>query len=231
MNFQQLLQRSGFDQYQNLFGDSSLVAKTLGFTGEQAENFSQFFQTFDRDRFMEAAGKIPENLARRLGKVEEGFESGYSGLTGRLGQATQKIQDASGRSGATFGATKKQISQASEKAGQTLQDLLGRRESGMFAAEQQEGRERAGLTSLLQNYVTGTFGRAQDIFALDPTGDDTLTTSTAGGGASGGKGLYSNTSPTQGNIFSNINTSSTGMGNIDNSILRNPYFYEQNPLG
>ena len=222
MNFQQLLERSGFGQYSGLFGSGQQVAENLGFTGEQAENFSQFFQSFDRDRFMEAAGKIPENLTRRLGKVEESFESGYSGLTGRLGQATQKIQDASGRSGATFGATKKQISQASEKAGQTLQDLLGRRESGMFAAEQQEGRDRAALTSLLQNYVTGTFGRAQDIFALDP-GTNEQPTVTPTGTNFGQTGVKTN----QGFPQTTQNASRVG----GSTPFVNPYFYEQNPFG
>jgi len=229
MNFQQLLERAGFGQYSGLFGSGSQVSENLGFTGEQAENFKQFFQTFDRDNFMEAASKIPENLARRLGKVEEGFESGYSGLTGKLGQATQKIQDAAGRSGATFGATAKQLSDVGERAGETLQQLLSRRESGIFGAEQREGRERAALTSLLQNYITGTFGRAQDIFALDPTGDDTLTTSAAVGGSSGGKGLYNNNSPISSNIFTaNMGTQTPSP---NRNTLTNPYYYEQNPLG
>jgi hypothetical protein len=36
--------------------------------------------------------------------------------------------------------------------------------------QQQAGQERAGLTGLLQNYLTGVFSQARRIQQLDPTG-------------------------------------------------------------
>ena len=46
--------------------------------------------------------------------------------------------------------------------------MLGR-QRGMFQIEQQAGQERAGLTGLLQNYLTGAFRRGEQISRLDPT--------------------------------------------------------------
>ena len=41
---------------------------------------------------------------------------------------------------------------------------------GLFQIEQQEGKEQAALTAILQNYLTSTFGRGERISRLDPTG-------------------------------------------------------------
>ena len=45
----------------------------------------------------------------------------------------------------------------------------------MFGIQQQAGRERAGLTGLLQNYLTGVFAQARRIQQLDPTGGSRTT--------------------------------------------------------
>ena len=226
MNFQQLLERSGFGQYSGLFGTGEEVARNLGFVGDQVKDFAQYFQSFDRDRFMEAAGKIPENLARRTGTLESSFQSGFKGLGQKLGQATRQIHGLAGKSGAVFGSTARQLSEAGKRTGETLQDLLRKRDTGLLGIQEQEGKERAALTSLLQNYVTGTFGRAQDIFALDPDFNEQPAVTPTGSNFGGGtKVEQENLMATQGGWMPADYTRQGGT-----TPYVNPYYYETNPF-
>tara|TARA_R100000995_G_scaffold26167_1_gene11415 strand:- start:689 stop:1339 length:651 start_codon:yes stop_codon:yes gene_type:complete len=171
MSFEELLKQAGLDQYQQYFGQTGQeVAGALGFEGQQAEQFARFFQPFDQARLEQGAQEIQQRQATRTGFLQSDFDSGFRGLTTQLGQATRQIGQAAGQSGFTrAGATARQIGEARERVGESMQDLMLGRQRGMFQIEQQAGQERAGLTGLLQNYLTGAFRRGEQIARLDPT--------------------------------------------------------------
>ena len=222
MNFQQLLEKHGFGQYSGLFGAGQQVAENLGFVGDQAKDFAKYFQDFDKDRFMEAAGKISENLNRRTGTLESGFQSKFKGVGQQLGQATRKIRGLAGKSGAVFGSAGRQLYDIGKSSSEGLADLLRQRQTGLLNIQEQEGKERAALTNLLRNYVTQTFGRAQDIFALDPdfSGQPTVTPTGTNFGQTSVKGNQPAMQFTQ---------PQTRVGGSTPFV--NPYYYEQNPFG
>lgn len=169
MSFQDLLNRAGLGQYQQYFGTGEQVAQAFGFEGNQAEQFGRFFQPFDQSRLEDAAKEIEARQATRTGFLQSDYESGFRGLTNQLGQATRQISQAAGQSGFTrAGATARQIGEARERVGESVQDLMLGRQRGMYQIKQQAGQERAGLTSLLQSYLTGAFGRGEQIARLDP---------------------------------------------------------------
>jgi hypothetical protein len=169
MSFQDLLNRAGLGQYQQYFGTGEQVAQAFGFEGNQAEQFGRFFQPFDQSRLEDAAKEIEARQATRTGFLQSDYESGFRGLTNQLGQATRQISQAAGQSGFTrAGATARQYGEARERVGESMQDLMLGRQRGMYQIEQQTGQERAGLTSLLQSYLTGAFGRGEQIARLDP---------------------------------------------------------------
>ena len=156
MNFQELLDRVGFGQYADYFGSGSNVAKAFGFMGDRAEQFGKFFQPFDQDRALEAFQEIGNRVGRRTSNLMFDVSSG-------LGGAISDIMGTRSQSGFTqSGATQRLVSGARG----TAEDALSR---GRYEIEQQRGQEMSGLTNLFQNYLTGTFGRAERIDALDPT--------------------------------------------------------------
>lgn len=191
MSFEELLQQSGLGDYLNYFDpDGSKIASAFKFEGDQADQFSRFFRPFDQSRLEEAAGKIAEREATRtgflerdyqsgLGNLQSQYQSGFQDLSQQLSQATRQIANQAARTGASFGATQRQISESRKMAGDTLSDLMGRRQRGLesmglgrerslYQIEQQAGQERAGLTRLLQDYLNRTFSRAEQIYGLDP---------------------------------------------------------------
>jgi hypothetical protein len=156
MNFQELLDRVGFGQYADYFDSASKVAETFGFTGDRAQQFGKFFQPFDRDRALEAFREIGSRVGTRTSNLMSDVSSG-------LGGAISDILGTGAQTGFTrSGATQRLVSGARG----TAEDALSR---GRYQIDQQRGQEMAGLTGLLQNYLTGTFGRAERIDALDPT--------------------------------------------------------------
>jgi len=170
MSFEELLKNAGLNQYQQYFGTGQEVAQAFGFEGNQSEQFGRFFQPFDQQRLLDAASEIQKRTATRTGFLQSDYESGFRGLTNQLGQATRQIGQTAGQSGFTrAGATARQIGEARERVGESMQDLMLGRQRGMYQIEQQAGQERAGLTSLLQSYLTGTFGRGEQIARLDPS--------------------------------------------------------------
>jgi hypothetical protein len=172
MTFQELLEQAGLQDQAALFQqDPAQIAASLGFTGNQAQQFGQFFQPFNQQRLLDAATEIKNRQATREGFLQSQFQSGFQGLGQSLGQATRQIGQAAGQAGfAGSGVTQRQIEQSRERANQSLSDIMQRRTQGMFGVQQQAGQERAGLTGLLQNYLTGVFSQARRIQQLDPTG-------------------------------------------------------------
>jgi hypothetical protein len=208
MSFEELLQQAGLSDYSQYFtGTGKDVAKAFGFEGDQAEQFSRFFRPFDQSRLTEAAGKIGEREATRTGFLERDYQSGltnlqsqyqsgFQDLSRQLGQATRQIASQATQSGASFGATQRQMTESRRRAGDTLADLMQRRQRGMesmglgrerslYQIGQQAGQERAGLTRLLQDYLNRTFSRGEQIASLDP---GTVPMLGGGGGTKGAPG-------------------------------------------
>jgi len=171
MSFEDLLRKAGLGSYSNLFGSGEDVAESLGFSGDQVKDFSQFFQQFNKEDALNIFKQISENEAAGTKNVLGGYSSNVGGLQQSLGEATSKIRGAEAKSGANFGATAKQMSDTRERASESFQDLLRKRETGLRAVEERRGREQAGLTSLFSNQIQDAYGRARQIFAGDPTMD------------------------------------------------------------
>ena len=171
MSFEELLKQAGLEEYSQYFSqDSENIASALGLQGSQATQFGQFFQPFNQERLLEAQGEIEQNKATRTKFLEGNYQSSFTGLGQQLGQATQQIGQAAGQAGFSgAGSTARQIAESRKMAGQSLQDLMQKREQGLFGIEQQRGTEMAGLTGMLQNYLQGTFGRAERLYGLDAT--------------------------------------------------------------
>tara|TARA_Y100000004_G_scaffold7439_2_gene8357 strand:- start:5486 stop:6112 length:627 start_codon:yes stop_codon:yes gene_type:complete len=163
MSFQDLLQQAGLSQYQQYFGDpnqetplSQQVAQAFGFEGTQAEQFGQFFQPINQQQILEAVGEIGQRQRLRTGQL-------YGDVSGQLGESMEQLRARAGQAGfAGAGATQRQV--AGLRGG--AQEALGR---GLYGIEQQRGQEMAGITSLLQSYLTGTLRRGEQISRLDPT--------------------------------------------------------------
>ena len=182
MSFEELLKQAGLQDYSQYFSqDSSDIASALGLTGKQATQFGQFFQPFGQEQLMAAQTEIGERAATRTGFLEGNYQSGFQGLGQQLGQATRQIGQAAGQAGFSgAGATAKQIAESRKVAGQSLQDIMQRRQEGLYGIEQQRGTEMAGLTGMLQNYLQNVFRRGERLYGLDPTGGPSGFTGTTG---------------------------------------------------
>jgi|TARA_R110000803_G_scaffold134314_1_gene201383 hypothetical protein len=172
MNFNDLLREAGLGGYSGFFGTGEQVAKSIGFSGDAVGDFAQFFQKFNKEDALKFASSIAENVSTGTENVMGQFGSGQTSLRGSLEAATGKIQDYAAKSGASFGATEKQMRDVREKSSTTFADLMRRKDMGLQAVEQQRGREQAALTSLLSGQISNVYGRAQDIYSLDPNMGD-----------------------------------------------------------
>ena len=176
MSFEELLKQAGLGDYSQYFSqDPTKISSALGLKGEQATQFGQFFQPFGQEQFMAAQTEIGERAATRTGFLESNYQSGFQGLGQQLGQATRQIGQAAGQAGFSgAGSTAKQIAESRKVAGQSLQDIMQRRQEGLYGIEQQRGTEMAGLTGRLKNYLQSIFGRGERLYGLDPTGGGTM---------------------------------------------------------
>ena len=176
MSFEELLKQAGLGDYSQYFSqDPTKISSALGLKGEQATQFGQFFQPFGQEQFMAAQTEIGERAATRTGFLESNYQSGFQGLGQQLGQATRQIGQAAGQAGFSgAGSTARQIAESRKVAGQSLQDIMQRRQEGLYGIEQQRGTEMAGLTGTLKNYLQGIFGRGERLYGLDPTGGGTM---------------------------------------------------------
>ena len=174
MSFEELLKQAGLQDYSQYFSsDTGNIASELGFKGFQAQEFGKYFQPFNQEKLLEAQGAIEQNQATRTEFLEGNYQSSFRGLGQQLGQATQQIGQAAGQAGFSgAGSTAKQISESRKMAGESLQDLMQKREQGLYGIEQQKGTEMAGLTGQLQSYLQNTFARGERISGLDPYNKD-----------------------------------------------------------
>jgi hypothetical protein len=171
MTFQQLLDNLGVSQYSGMLGSPQDIAQNLGFYGDQASEFSRFFPSFDRETFMKAAQSGQEATSRRLNELAESFQSGFSGLSQQLGQATQQLSGTEAEMGgnqATFGASLKARENLAGESSASIADLLSRREAGLLSIEEQEQRDQANLISIIQQYAQSGYRRGSELFARDP---------------------------------------------------------------
>ena len=190
MSFEELLKQAGLQDYSQYFGqDPTDIASALGLTGKQATQFGQFFQPFGQEQLMAAQEEIGERAATRTGFLEGNYQSGLQGLGQQLGQATRQIGQAAGQAGFSgAGATAKQIAESRKVAGQSLQDIMQRRQEGLYGIEQQRGTEMAGLTGMLQNYLQNVFRRGERLYGLDPTGGGAMNPGLSGYAGTSGVG-------------------------------------------
>tara|TARA_S200002703_G_C3782770_1_gene241218 strand:+ start:1057 stop:1686 length:630 start_codon:yes stop_codon:yes gene_type:complete len=173
MSFQDLLQQAGLSGFQQYFGDPTKeasmgqqVAQAFGFEGSQAEQFGQFFQGIDQQRILDAVGEIGQRQSMRTGQL-------YGDVSGQLGESMQQLRARAGQSGfAGAGSTQRQLGELRGGA----QETLGR---GLYGIEQQRGQEMSGVTGLLQNYLTSTLRRGEQISRLDPNAPSTYTPESA----------------------------------------------------
>lgn len=86
----------------------------------------------------------------------------YGDVSTQLGESMEQLRQRAGQAGfAGSGAAMRQASQLRGGA----QETIGR---GLYGIEQQRGQEMAGITGLLQNYLTSTLRRGEQISRLDP---------------------------------------------------------------
>ena len=182
MSFEELLKQAGLQDYSQYFSqDPTQISSALGLTGKQATQFGKFFQPFGQEQLMKAQEEIAQRQATRTQFLESGVQSGFQNLTQQLGQATRQIGQAAGQAGFSgAGTTAKQIAESRKVAGQSLQDIMQRRQEGLYGIEQQRGTEMAGLTGMLQNYLQNVFRRGERLYGLDPTGGPSGFTGTTG---------------------------------------------------
>ena len=169
-SFQDLLEQAGLTGYSQYFQqDPTGIATALGLKGEQASQFGKFFMPFQQQKLVEAAGEIEAGRQQRLGMIGEQYAGQRMGAQQQLGQSMRQLSQQAAQTGfAGAGATQTAMERLRTGAGQTLQDILGRRETAMLGLEEQVGRQRAGLTSTLQSYLQNIFGRAERLYGLDP---------------------------------------------------------------
>jgi|TARA_R110000824_G_scaffold400521_1_gene608185 hypothetical protein len=218
MNFNDLLREAGLGAYSGLFGTGKQVASAVGFTGDAVKDFAQFFQQFNKEDALKFASTIAENVATGTKNVMGQFGSGQTDLRSSLEAATGKIQDYAAKSGASFGATAKQMMNLRKKSSETFEDLMRRKEIGLQAVEKQRGSEQAALTSLLSGQISNVYGRAQDIYARDPDMGEVPSITPTGN-------VYTQTTKPQTGYLG----TSTPRNPFDNPLV-NPYYYETNPI-
>ena len=224
MNFNDLLREAGLGGYSGFFGTGEQVAKSIGFSGDAVGDFAQFFQKFNKEDALKFASSIAENVSTGTENVMGQFGSGQTSLRGSLEAATGKIQDYAAKSGASFGATEKQMRDVREKSSTTFADLMRRKDMGLQAVEQQRGREQAALTSLLSGQVSSVYGRAQDIYAGDPVFKDAVNMAPIG------NSYNQPTNQAPGQTMQSLSQTMQPKNPFDTPLI-NPYYYEQNQTG
>lgn len=194
-NLRDLIERTFGEDYLKYFDpNSSKIASAFGFEGNQADEFSKYFRPFNQDAFNLASQEIKDRQGTRTGFLERDYQSGltnlqsqydtnFQGLNTQLEQATRQIANQQAQTGASFGATQRQMSESREMVGDTLADLMQRRQTGMdsmslgrerslYGIEQQAGQERAGLTRTLEDYINRLFTQSQRVDSLDITDNE-----------------------------------------------------------
>ena len=194
-----LIERTFGKDYLKYFdSDASKVASAFGFEGDQADEFSKYFRPFNQGAFDLASQEIRDRQGTRTEFLERDYQSGlanlqsqydtsFQGLNTQLEQTTRQIANQQAQTGASFGATQRQMAESREMVGDTLADLMQRRQTGMesmslgrerslYGIEQQAGQERAGLTRTLEDYINRLFTQSQRIDSLDITDDEGVST-------------------------------------------------------
>tara|TARA_R110002020_G_scaffold41747_8_gene122808 strand:- start:1409 stop:2089 length:681 start_codon:yes stop_codon:yes gene_type:complete len=205
---QALLKQAGLlDKSKYFTGDVGSLVSSFGFTDpKQIEQFSKFFTGFDPSKYLQASEEVESRYGQQssmlgerrsdvLQKIMSQFETGSQNLTEKGFQTEQKIGEMQAKGGFDYsGIGGKMRRKAAVGRDQSFRDLLeqavtGRGaaerqyESGMLTAEKQRGAGRGAIYGSLQNYLNSLFGRGENIFALDPTGQ--RSTGYYGGGGFG----------------------------------------------
>ena len=195
-----LLEAAGLGDFSQYFtGDVSQITSLLGLQGEQSSQFEKYFQQFNPETYLGAAGAATESrdvrsgmLSGRLGEQLESLQFGtQTGLEGTRGKFREL--GATSGFGTGFGALERESKLSLEdimQKHQTKQSGYQRQfQRGSIASEEQYGSERGAIYSELQKWLDQVLGRGERLYGLDPTGRG------AGGAGAGGYGP-----PTPGSI-------------------------------
>ena len=191
-----LLEDAGLGDFSQYFtGDLSQITELLGLKGDQSSQFGKFFQQFNPQSYLDAAGAASESrdvrsgmLSGRLGEQLSGLKRGTeTGLEG----SRDKFRELGATSGfgTGFGALQRE-------GGESIEDIMQKHQTqqsgyqrdfqrGSIASEEQYGSERGAIYSDLQKWLDAVRGRGERLYGLDPFGG---TPSSSGGyrGAGGG---------------------------------------------
>ena len=191
--FQQMLEDAGLGDMSKYFtGDVSKLVGLFGFDkGKQTEQFGKFFKGFDPGTYLEAADKASERLGERTRNLGTKFSENIENISNQFGAGKEKLtqegaKSLSGissmiaKSGFTgFGGAEKERRRARLGRRDSLKDLLDKVSfrkgayerqygEGMVGAEKEYGTSRGAIFAELQRYLDSLFGRAENIYGLDP---------------------------------------------------------------
>jgi len=193
----QLIRDAGLGDMSTYFtGSMDDIMSKLGFKGQaQKDQFQQFFQAFDPQKFLkaqsEASGRLGEQrsmlgtkLTENLKNLGTQFQTGARGIQEKGIQATRGIQQMMGKSGfGGFGAAGRERSRMRKQGEETFSDLLDKisfrkgayqrqHSEGLLSAEKDYGSARGVIFAGLQDYINRLMGRAENIYGLDPGEED-----------------------------------------------------------
>jgi hypothetical protein len=176
-----LLEAAGLGDFSQYFtGDLSQITELLGLKGDQSSQFGKFFQQFNPQSYLDAAGAASESrdvrsgmLSGRLGEQLSGLKRGTeTGLEG----SRDKFRELGATSGfgTGFGALQRE-------AGESIEDIIQKSRTqqsgyqrqfqrGSIASEEQYGSERGAIYSDLQKWLSTVLGRGERLYGLDPLG-------------------------------------------------------------
>ena len=178
---QKLLEAAGLGDFSQYFtGDVNQITKLLGLVGDQSSQFGKFFQKFNPQSYLDAAGLASESrdvrsgmLSGRLGDQLSSLKSGTeTGLEG----SRDKFRELGATSGfgTGFGALQREGGESIEdiiQKSQTQQSGYQRQfQRGSIASEEQYGSERGAIYSDLQKWLSTVLGRGERLYGLDPLG-------------------------------------------------------------
>lgn len=211
--FEDLLKRFNLENRSALFSDDpEKIAEFFGFGGKLAKDFSFAFQPFNKQTAVDLFDEVNKRRDTRLNFLNRGtdlagqnlqsqFDAGFRNVGRNLESAYGQVRTATGQSGFSgFGAGQRIARESRDLAGESIQDLMGRRDRGFanidlrqdqgaFNVERQFGTEVAAISKLLQDYVTRAEAQARRIKQLDPFASGAFVSSGGGSGAASGMQL------------------------------------------
>ena len=176
-----LLEDAGLGDFSQYFtGDLSQITELLVLKGDQSSQFGKFFQQFNPQTYLDAAGVASESrdvrsgmlsgrLGEQLSSLKRGTETGLEGSRDKF----RELGATSGF-GTGFGALQRE-------GGESIEDIMQKYQTqqsgyqrdfqrGSIASEEQYGSERGAIYSDLQKWLSAVMGRGERLYGLDAFG-------------------------------------------------------------